>query len=375
MGTRIVAERVLTGEILHRDVPLRKYTGARTLSGPSDVSGTINPELQDQIAADGRPLLEEWSTALYEEVDGHIVAGGIIQTIEEKGPELAVTAPGFLSYPTEQPYLADYMPNQFEDPTVVWANIWKWLQDQPDGNLGLEVVGDHTYMILGDDAGPYSMLGYEYRDCGQELETIAAAAPFDYDEQHTWDATHSRILHRARIGFPRLGRQRSDLRFAFGENLLDYATVAYDGARFANDVRVLGNGEGLGMIVGRASVRDGRIRRAITVPYKTFKQGLADTYAKRELQARAMLQDVSEITVKSVHANAVARSIQPGDDLLVEFNLQHSGRVKMWLRALSIQTSSETPDRTVIKTMRSDYFTYAAAENPNTNGEPYLVTT
>lgn len=373
MTWRVIAQRLLTGEFLDWDLPLKETTTTRDLSGPGGIAGTLSPELRNAIALDGMPLIEEWSTALYVEDAGQIRAGGIVQNLEVQGNKQVVSAPGFASYPAGQPFVANYAPPAFQDPVKVFKSLWAYLQSFPDGDLGVQVVGDPTYLVLGDGAGPYNIAKHEYRDVGQELENIAQVCPFDYVESHAWnDEAHTSIGHKIEIGFPRIGRRRDDVRLAQGENITRISTVATDGNRFANTVYVLGNGEGAPMVVGLATTRDGRLRRATVVPRKAATQGLANVFARQELRGRELKFDISEVEIKE-HPNTPIGAINPGDDVFVEVDLEHIGRTAMWLRVLSIEEFGNTPSRAVLKTMRSDFFVYASDTSP-VPGKKVLVT-
>lgn len=373
MTTRIIAQRIRTGEIVDRDVQIKQPAVTRELSGPGGITGRLEPELRQAIALDGRPILDEWSTALYYEDGGQIRGGGIVQTLEWQGPAMTVNAPGFCSYAAGQPIMKNYTPTAFEDPVKVFKKLWTYLQSQPRSNIGLHVNGPDTYLRLGDGAGPYNIKAWEYRDVGQELENIATVSPFDYVESHVWtDSSKTKVGHELKVGFPRIGRLREDLRLVQGENVVRISTVGLDGDRFANVTYVLGEGEGKAMIVGTAATGDdGRLRRAAVVARKAATKGLATVYARDELRGRALAYDISEVVIKK-HPNAPFGSINPGDDILTDIDVPHLGHIRMNLRVLSITEGGEKPDEAILKTMRSDFFVYAPAASPT--GKTVLVT-
>lgn len=369
---RVIAQRVLTGEFLSMDLPLNGATTIRELSGPGGISGTIEPELTMALADDGRPIIEEWSTALYVDRDGEITAGGIVTSLDFENTALQVNAPGFAAYPNGQPFLADYFPDEFEDPVDTFKAVWDHLQSYPDGNLGMTVVGDSTYMVLSNGSGPYRILLIDTADCGEQLASIAQVAPFDFAEKHRWNAAKTAIAHTIEVGFPRLGRKRDDLRFVAGENVVSISTIQADGEKFANEVYFIGQGSGPTVYKASAAVRDGRLRRATVVTKKAATQGLTNLGARAELRAREMKLDISEVTIND-DPNARISAIQPGDDVLVDVEVPWLGHLKMWLRVLSIEESADNAGRATLKTQRSDSFTYAAGTNPNTNGDPVVV--
>lgn len=371
---RVIAQRITTGDFLSWDLPLSGATHSRELGGPGGVNGQIAPELRHAIADDGRPLLEEWTTALYIEESGSIRHGGIVQSLSAEGSTLSVTAPGFMSYPTGVPIITDYLPEDFEDPVAAFRNLLAHLQAFPDGDIGLTVdAGASTYMVLSNGAGPYTIAGSEYRDYGNELNNIALATPFDFTETHEWNGAHTAIDHSIKIGFPRLGGRRFDLRFAQGENIIGFSPVGADGAKFSNEVHVLGDNPGVGSPRAVSAVRDGRLRRPVVVTKKVDTDALAKVYADQERRTRELKVDIGEVQVRE-HPNAPLAAIQPGDDVYTEVEVPWFGEVAMWLRVLSVEQSIDQPGRATLKTQRSEAFAYASATNPSADGSPIVVT-
>lgn len=367
---RVLAQRLLTKEWLSWDVPLRDAGVTRTLSGPGAISGNITPELAQLKADDGRPLIEQWSTALYVEVDGRIRNGAIVTNVETSGASRAITSAGFSGYPTGIPYMDDYMPTTFEDPLTVFRNIWSYVQSFPDGNLGLVVdPSPSTWMRLGSGDGPYRISWFENKDCGQELENIAQSVPFDYLEHHSWNGSRTDVNHFLEVGFPRLGARRDDLMFQGGMNVTAVSTVTHDGERFANDVYLLGPGEGRAMLRARASQPDGRLRRCAVIPYKHATQGFLDRRAPQELASRRGLIDIPSFTVED-HPSAPMAAIMPGDDVLLSVDLEWEGQIDVWLRVLEIDESQARVGEATLKTMRSEFFNYVPAESPTGQIQP-----
>lgn len=370
---RVIAVRALTGEFLSWDVPLADATTTRELSGPGGVFGRIDPEMLVFTAADGRPLIEEWSTALFVEEAGQIRGGGIVQKVSTQGTSRSVEAPGYSAYPNGIPYTANYLPSSPPDPTAVFQDLWEYVQSHPDAGLGVTVNQPGTWMRLTGGDGAFVIRDHEYRDCGELMGQIAQATPFDYLEQHTWNSGRTGILHQITVGFPRVGRKRDDLRFADGENIVGFGVFAPDGERYANDVYYYGQGSGRAMLRSRATVRDGRIRRCAVVPAATIgSQGYLDREARAELQRRRLLVDVPEVTVMD-HANARLASILPGDDILFDAEVPWHGRTRTWLRVLSIEESADNAGQAILKTQRSDSFTYAAETSPTGATVPVQV--
>lgn len=371
---RVIAVRALTGELLHLDVPLAGSTTTRELSGPGGVFGAIRTELLGVVADDGRPLFEEWSTALFVEEAGDIKAGGIISRIGKKGTNRDIEAGGYAAYPTGIPYADNWLPNDAPDPTAVFAKVWSYVQSFPDADLGVTVDPVDTWMVVTNGTGPFRFLETEYRDCGDTLSSLAQTAQFDYLETHSWNSSHTGIDHAVKIGFPRLGRKRDDLRFADSENIIDFAALTSDSDSYANDVYVYGQGSGTAMIRSRAGERDGRLRRCAVVALPSSGgQTYVDTYAKRELGRRQLaVNDITEVTVQD-HPNARISAIEPGDDIMFDAEVPDAGRVRLWLRVLAVTESGDSPGRATLKTQRSSSFAYPSDTSPTGQKVPIQI--
>lgn len=364
MATRFIAQRALTGKFLHWDLPLTEDRYTRELSGPGTIEGTLEPEMTTQLAEDGLPIVIEWDTALYVEVDGQIRAGGLITNLEWEGPKLSVTAAGFATYPTGIPYMGEYTPSLFPDPATVIKDLWAYVQDQPDGDLGVTVVGDKTWMRVGSgEGGPYRMYWHEIRDCGEEINSLLATGPMDYVERHAWNEHQTDITHTIELGFPRIGRRRHDLRFADGENIAALVPFASDGLEYAQDVYGFGEGEGGAMVRGRVAVPNGRLRRCATYFDKSADKQRLMVALRAEAVRRGNSRDLRELTIHE-HPNAPIGSINPGDDILVQSDTPWLGSTRTWVRVLSIEETTATADQAVLTVQRADSFRYAPGDSP-----------
>jgi hypothetical protein len=359
---RYHAQRILTGEWLHRDLPLSDGVTTRALSGPGGITGSIEPELRDHKAADGLKLIEPWATAIYAEDDGQIRGAGIVVEPQYTGDGLSVEAPGFTTYPHGLIYPKATNFHRV-DPLAVVRYIWQTIQEIPDGDLGIEVVGtDSTPETswIGNNAEPYGLVWWETPDCGGEIDNLAQSTPFDYIERHSWVGLVPKdaVSHRVEIGYPRLGRRRTDLRFAGGENVTNTVPVTESGTVLANDIIGIGRGEGAAMVKAQSTRRNGRLRRTVVLTDKTATKEQITRLVQLEDVKRQNVYDVSEVAITD-HPNARIASIQPGDDILVRDTLPWLGDFQLWVRVLAI-AEDETGDTAVLSTRRSTAFTYSA---------------
>lgn len=193
---------------------------------------------------------------------------------------------------------------------------------------------------------------YETLDLGSTLADLASMTPFDWHLTHRWDGDE--IRHNIRLGYPRLGRRREDLRFVVGENIGVAPSVERDASEYANEVVVFGAGEGSSIIVGRAFRRDDtRIRRVATISDPSIKTIVAaNARAEQELAKRYNVEEVTEVTLKN-HPHAPLGSIDLGDEILVEGDLGWID-LEMWCRVIGRTMSPDDGESQTLTLLRSD---------------------
>lgn len=383
MSARVIAQRILTGDIIDYDVPLSMggVGPRRDLSGPGELRGTVESEYGRLQSADGQGILVPWKTALYYEQNGAIRWGGLLTGRNFVGTQMTLEAAGFTTYPhgipfegtiraavpkaTPDPYAGkdknhdgyvDYTkpPRSVKippppKPTVtaridtfeVVRQLWRHVQHYPDGNLGMVVDSHNSGVLLGatDGSEPFELLPWDAVDCGEEIDTLAQQTPFEYIEEHAWVGGSETISHRLRLAHPRLGARRPDLRFVGDENITAIATPQEYGD-FANEVYGIGKGEGTKTVTGRYPVRDGRLRRVHVFTDKTAVKSRLDTLSRKELAKRAPGLEIPAITVAD-HPNARIGSWHLGDDILVQVHVPWIGDLSIWHRITSEQLTDD----------------------------------
>lgn len=145
MGWRYIASRLNgdgTESFLDWNLPLQQVKVKDVLSGPPALSAVISPEFT-RMVADGRPLLERWSTAIYPELDDVIQGGFIVKDFTVEGENLTIEAIGFNGYPQGMAFVGDKSWIGVDCMDVA-RYVWWHLQAQPMGNIGLRVpdLGD-----------------------------------------------------------------------------------------------------------------------------------------------------------------------------------------------------------------------------------------
>jgi hypothetical protein len=355
---RFLAQRITTGDWLTRDLPVTEPTLTRELSGPGGIDGTINPEMREVVADDGMRLLEPWATVVYGEDDGEIRGAGIVVTAGYEGDKVALSCPGFTTYPHGIP-VTDNHKFGAVDPLDAVRWLWTYLQAFNDGDLGMVVDDTTSDVTKGSVAEPYGIAWWDNTDIGDEIDNLASETPFDYAEKHTWaDDNHTTVEHRLLLGYPRLGRRRDDMRFAGGENITNVIPVTADGSTFANDVFGIGKGTGVRTIRARSVVRDGRLRRPTTLVDRSADKQRLDSMVERYRVKVSQIRDISSVTIVD-HPNARVAAIRPGDDILIEADLPWLGEIDMWVRVTAVAQDA-FGDTAVLSTRRASSFTYTA---------------
>lgn len=383
-----------TETMLHPDLPIEDVTVETVLSGDNALSGKIEPVFRSLLGPDGLPLLREWSTAVYAENDGDIRGGGILTHSSMDGPQWALECVGFTGYGRDMPWTAAAPVSENPpgwnvpankdgsgfgvqvDPIDMARVIWQQIQRHPGGDLGLEFddtttggkvkIGTKLKQVEFDtqsgpvsfEAGPYKLNWYTNHDLMGDFDDLAQEAPFDYVERHSWrdDGT---IKHFVRIGYPKIGRRREDLRFVHGVNIFDPVAFDRDGEIYASGAMVLGAGEGASMI---KSIKEpptrpqGRLRRIAVVVDDTIKSKTkAEKRADAENAWRRTLEDLDSFVVVD-HPNARLGAAQVGDEIRVEGQGDWQS-VDMWVRILSIAVQPASGNVAEYRVARTDKLT------------------
>ena len=395
---RFIATRALTGTILDWEVPFTLESNPkRELSGPGAMAGVIAPEWARMRGSDGMPALQEWSTALFAEIDGHIRWGGLVTKSSYENSRWTIQCAGYSSYPHGIPYEGYFISGKKITPKDPYAgkdknhdgyidftspkrkvpkapkpyggtrydalhavrHIWAHLQDKPYGDLGMKVDGHDVGDLLGasDGSDPYELAWWDTPDCGTTIDELTRTTPFDWVETHSWaDSKGSDIVHRLRLGKPRIGRKRTDLRFVDGENISALATPENMGDEFANEILVLGRGDGKKMKRKQVARRDGRLRRVAVVADKTLKsESSLTSRGNSELAGRTQALQIPMVEVID-HPNARLGSWALGDDIRIQVTVPWVGDVDVWHRIVADEISPT--GRTVLTLKRSDSFHY-----------------
>lgn len=351
--TRMIAQRILTGEFLSWELPVKDPEIIWNHSSAREISGVFTPE----IRALRDVGLEPWGTWIHYEEEGVLRASGILlPTSIGRDGTLRLSAAGPMYYANRVPWRGQYS-GVAVDPAAIVKMMWSHLQSFPRGNLGVTVHGSTPIRIgteardvefvtgegevVSFEAGPYKLNYWENTLIGAETDKLAGETPFDLVESSRWsDASRSAVEHRIDMVYPQHGRRRTDLRFAQGENIVEWAPIEEPGDAYADTVYVMGKGEGPDAVAGSAMAWVGnRIRLPAIVDDKTIDNRVrANATAAEELAARlSALVEIPEIVINTRHRNAPIGSFETGDEILPQIRVPYLGMVKQWHRITSIR--------------------------------------
>lgn len=344
-----------TETLIASGLPLGGQQVVKTLSGADTIRAKLAPEHPSLQATDGRPILLPWSTAIYGETGGAIRAGGIVTSLASSGHELAVEAAGFSTYLDGLPWTNTTRKYYDADPAKVARDLWAFAQMHPNGNIGVTLSPDNltTPVRVGvrtperkDSKGevveqatdePVLLARWETSNLADVWHEMCEAGSIDYVEEHEAQDDGT-IAHRLRLGYPRLGKRRTDLGFVIGVNTTTIPDVDLHVDDYASEVLVLAAGEGEKMLTAHArNDTPGRLRRVRVVQEKGIgRQATANRAAETHLKRWSGTGiDVSTIQVID-HPLAPLWGFDLGDEIRLTGDAWWGGRLDMWVRVLEV---------------------------------------
>ena len=167
---------------------------------------------------------------------------------------------------------------------------------------------------------------------------------------------------RIRLGYPRLGRRRSDLTFATGVNIIQAVPVTYSADDFAQVVIATGSGEGRARYRAIDAVRDGRLRMEQVLDLPNTRGN--DVLARRARTERTWRQTkgaIDTIVIRD-HPAAPFGSWQVGDDIPVSVHDEWTD-FDGWMRITGwrAQPDGDNGEQFTLNLARADSFTYGPA--------------
>lgn len=223
----------------------------------------------------------------------------------------------------------------------------------PPNSTNTGVVGK------GSAYGHMIFMPWEAANALEELRNIADSAPYDIEEFEEWDGATNNIKKTLKFHHPRMGSQRSDLRFVEGENILQSFATTTSAEDYANAVLVIGAGEGADTVVAYKylEITDAARRVHIIDDQSIYNIKIANAIANLELAQRSQAIHVGSLRVDINHPNAPLEELKVGDDIKVDATIPFLGRQVVWHRITGItyQPGNSYAELTL---SRSDAFNY-----------------
>lgn len=366
VAQRLSGEGVANDTFIDLDLPLSDVEVEDVLSGVNALRAKIEPEVMRLRDDQGNPVIRAWSTAIFAECDGDIRGGGIVSQITPSGPSLGIECLGYMGYLSELPY-TDATFFVEADPMDIYRHIWAHVQGKAGGDLGFQIDDTKSGLKIGTEleqvefdtqsgpvafeAGPYKLAWYQTHDLLDNANDLATNTPFDWRERHYWQG--EQIRHSLELGYPKLGRKRHDLRFALGENVFIAPEIASGDEEYADEMLILGAGEGRKMKRGSARRNIGRLRRVGVVSDPSLRSiAGCNRRAEQELAWRQALESITTLEVFD-HPHAPVGSVDVGDEIFV--NIENGwGEVDAWFRVLSKVVRPENAGAMSLTVERTD---------------------
>lgn len=178
---------------------------------------------------------------------------------------------------------------------------------------------------------------------GDVVDELSRETPFDWAEDVFWNGNEAQC--NIRLGYPILGDRRDVYRIVLGENLATNPSASQP--TYANEVIVLGNGEGRAKVRGYASVADGRLRRVKHILDESIMaKTAADARARLEIASSRGEFSVDTLTVYN-HPNLPIDAIELGMEVPLYAEMDHV-TIDNFVRVVGKTESPEQSDQAVL---------------------------
>lgn len=186
------------------------------------------------------------------------------------------------------------------------------------------------------DGGAWKILWWDLPDTLEAFNEAVEAAGMEWVEWSGWSADKSRVLKEIRVTST-VGKQRNDLLFVEGDNIVETVVVSDDASEYANQVYAVGAGEGAKALRFTVAVNDGRrLKPHILDAKHVTKKSVLEKLARAELAARSQHLRVEDIRVVD-HPNAEFGTFGVGDRILVDCDVDWLGRQRLWRRIVEVE--------------------------------------
>jgi hypothetical protein len=355
-----LTQHALTGEWLSTALPVTDLEYGPELSGPGSLTGTLTPRL----IASNPTLADPGNTFIYVEEDGELRWGGLVWDVRARGEVYSLEAASWSSYLMHRYDLdgehGGRGPYTYTDRCQVLRNIWDYAQGVPDGNLGVIVDSTTSTSTIGTPDDVHHSYWYDTKSLGDQVdELVSDSATPEYTCTTEWNTDKTAVVKRIRLGWPRLGRRRTDIQFASGANIIEDPEDALAGDDYAQVVIGTGAGDGSAKLRQISAVRNGRLRLEAAVDFPEVNGN--DVLKQRvqwEAVRRQVLGSVDQIVIRDT-PTAPFGSWQVGDDVYTRVHnswADYTGwcRITGW----TIQPTATGGPRAVIDLKPASTFQY-----------------
>lgn len=424
-GLRFIVQDIRTKEFLHWDLPVSSPSISYALNGAKTISGTLQPEHPDFASLNLRPrsvwihaeqdgLIRGSGILQPSKVNDDsfsIDAAGFTSYLHGigfqgtySGIQIDPAVPAKLLWTHAQGFYngnINVIVDDFSTPVrigeeerdvsfqtggdeIVQVKYGSVTEDQWEALLALgltgnpadqtealyptraqldSVVGGTPSNMVEFSAGPYKLNWWEETNSGSEWDSLAQETPFDFVEVDYWNEDKTDVLHRLKVGYPRIGRRRDDLRFIQGVNT-EVIPLTDNPDMGCTEVTFLGAGEGSSMIRGTFIGPDnGSIRHPVTREDSTITRNeRARAYAEDEYMRMQATIGFDQIVVDAHHDYAKLGSWDVGDDIPVWGDISFHGRLSLWHRITNYDYDEETGLAT-LDLRRSDTYRYGSVND------------
>lgn len=155
-----------TEHLMDPDLPLSNAKITREMNGIGRLTASLPPEYGRLTAFAYRPVIQEWATAIYVEIDGDSFDGFLVAETTDDNDKLLIDAVGFTGYGEDQPWPDkgySFNAGNVLTSTVI-RTIWKHVQQLTGSNIGLDLDLDGEGLSLRDDPGGWPRIGNPIQD-------------------------------------------------------------------------------------------------------------------------------------------------------------------------------------------------------------------
>lgn len=356
---RYYAQRAATGRWLDTNVQLKDVDLDWVLSGPAGGEAFVPAGLASPYGADGRFVWGKWDTVLFAEEDGNLAWAGICTAAnpDPEGMKLEFIGPtGWLQ---GIPYTGQYQVWE-RDVFDVVRHLVAHSAAVPN-HIPFSVSTNRSQFTVGDPQPPskpkrparrkgetksawqnsaryekweravkrwetkykdherFEIVWWEAPYIGEEIDTLAKEAGFDYRERVRWSdkgalkAVFHLDLDDAMI------RRRTDIKLVDGMNLAQPLDAKDTDDAYANRVIALGAGEGRAMTRVQVGQDDGRLYQAEYVQYKSVKNtaSLRNLAQADHRRLSSIEPEIDNVVAWDVPGFASLSSLRCGDEVEV----------------------------------------------------------